>query len=195
MHESLSWSPVISSLLLNVAAKSVFIAAAGIAVILCLPRASAAIRHMLAVGVMAGILLLPALSIVLPRWEVLPHGNNQPPAASRHNASIELNAPTPEQGAPITLMTQPTAGDSATVPPANPSSFDAASALLPVWLAGVLISLVPSVIGLISLWSLTTRCQSVTERRWLELLEHVTVQLHVKRRVVLVKCASRSMPM
>ncbi len=42
--------------------------------IMTLRRASASLRHLIWVSAMAGLLFLPVLSLVLPRWEVLPVG-------------------------------------------------------------------------------------------------------------------------
>ena len=195
MNEVLSWSPAITGLLLNAAAKSVLIVALGIAGMLCLQRTSAAIRHMVGIVTIVALFLLPALSLVLPRWEVFPGRDHEASNPSLDSASVKVIAPGSQQPTRITSFVEQTTSQSATPSLARPKPFDIASALLLIWLIGILVSLGPSIIGLISLWNLRRRADLVTDRSWLELLDHISARLRLKRRVLLMKTGSRRMPM
>jgi beta-lactamase regulating signal transducer with metallopeptidase domain len=187
--------PAITGLLLNAGAKSVLILAVGIAAILCLRRTSAAIRHMVGIVTIVALLLLPALSLVLPRWEVLPRRNHEPSNPPLESASIKVVAPESGQRTPITPSVEQTTSQSAAASLANSKPFDTASSLLLIWLVGILVSSGPSVIGLISLCNLRRRADPVTDRNWLELLDQISARLRLKRPVLLLKSASRRMPM
>jgi beta-lactamase regulating signal transducer with metallopeptidase domain len=75
----------------------------------------------------------------------------------------------------------------------NPLNFFFLS--LVVWVAGVLMAFVPTVIGMASLWHLRRHSRVVTERNWLELLERSSMCLSFTRTVALLKSGRRRMPM
>jgi len=64
-----------------------------------------------------------------------------------------------------------------------------------LWLAGVLVSLTPTVLGLISLYRLERAARRETAASWLELLGRWLVKLGFKRRIHLLKTERRRMPM
>ena len=60
-------------IVLDCAVKSVLILALAGLIVFCMRRASAAARHLVWSLAILSLLLLPVLSVVLPRWHVLPH--------------------------------------------------------------------------------------------------------------------------
>jgi beta-lactamase regulating signal transducer with metallopeptidase domain len=193
-------------LILDAAAKSLIILLATSVVIASSPRASAAKRHLVWLLGILSLLLLPLLSAVLPRWEVLPRWVSY---GSGRGAS-EVVSPAP--GPTVTVNVE----GSIAMPPAIPATppsidlkalpldtrsiahrqqIDWAAIILFVWLGGVLITSAPALVGLVSLWRLRRGSERVSERSWLELLQECAGDLGLSRRVALLKSAQRKMPM
>ena len=59
-----------STLLLDIAVKAAVISLCGLAAVKLMRRSSAATRHMVLTLTMAGLLVLPGVSILAPRWQV-----------------------------------------------------------------------------------------------------------------------------
>lgn len=169
-------------------------------------RAAAAWRHLVWCLSVVCLLLLPALSLVLPRWQVawLPRWA----AESPRSAITEQADHAPTKGAapvndgaivsPPTWKAVPRAAASdlrsasiATIePPRSAISWPTF-----IWSAGGLLSLVPLAIGLWQLARLHSRSQIIADPRWLDLLGELRRQLGVRRGVYLRKCKSVLAPL
>lgn len=201
--------------LLDVALKSMAVVLLAVVVVALLGRASAACRHLVWCLSVAGLLLLPVLSLLLPDWRVawLPRWSAQPTqlAATEHIelAQVERTQPleytAPLAGAAIVLP--PSAAASTTVPPQEPhhlppNTIETSSSprtmvpwLAIAWSAGGLPSLVPLAIGLWQLARLHRRSQVMADRRWLALLQEIRRQLALRRHVQLRQSESSLAPL
>jgi beta-lactamase regulating signal transducer with metallopeptidase domain len=66
---------------------------------------------------------------------------------------------------------------------------------LAVWLAGAAFALVPTLLGLVSLWRLERGSRRETDLSWLELLRRLVAALSFRRSIALLKSRHRRMPM
>jgi beta-lactamase regulating signal transducer with metallopeptidase domain len=167
-----------------------------------LRRASAAARHLVWFLAMAGLLVLPVLSLALPAWRVLPTWAGVSlvgPASAVPEAAV---GPAAENGADATTPSPGTF--MAASPVVDSVGRDASSAgaagggwrwLLALWAAGAGVALAPLVLGAFSLWRLERSARPITRGPWADLLERLQSDLRVNRRVVLLESDRRTMPM
>lgn len=202
--------------LADLALKGLVLLAAGHLVAAALLRASAAARHLVLLLAMVGLLILPLGSVLLPHWSILPL-----PAKSLDAAP--LNEPRPSGSGLEDLPGQEGQGEGAAyerpsltppsasgrgqgedeahekpntpaLPPATPTA-PWTDWIVPLWLAGVGLSLLPLALGLISLGRLRRGSQVAGDGPDAGLLEECRRDLGLKRRCVLL-CGGRSvMPM
>src|SRR4026209_588321 len=140
-----------NELLLDAGARSVVVLAVATVAMICLWRASAALRHLTGVVTMAGLLLLPMLSTMLPRWEVLPRGNPSDQVLVQRRSTISVPQ---SQVNPVPPLTDASVGLNIERPAtavANTSRFHVGWTMLALWVIGVFVALAPSFAGLISL--------------------------------------------
>ncbi|HVX63130.1 MAG TPA: M56 family metallopeptidase [Pirellulales bacterium] len=196
--------------LLAAALKSaaIVLLAAGVAALL--GRSSAAWRHLVWRLSVAGLLLLPLLSVALPNWRVarLPSWTAKP--AELH-ATRQIDFARSERTQPLddAAIVLPSAAARASEAeprnaPHNPpsgatettsSSRSATSWVNVLWAAGGLLSLVPLAVGLWQLAGLRRRSQVVGDHRWLTLLAELRRQLALHRRVQLRQSESALAPL
>src|SRR5262249_17388653 len=177
-----------------------------------LRRASAATRHLVWALGLASLLALPAAALVLPAWPlpVLPHadrGFSAPGAGAEMAASGPLSwaqpAAAPALPAPPAALPEQDPSPSVADPPAaTPAAAPAVwpslswqSGLLVGWGVGVVVVLVPLLVGLVRLWLLGRRCRRVQDGSWLDLLAGLRRQLGLARRVTLLQSGAAVMPM
>jgi len=130
-------------------------------------RASAAARHLVWALALAGLTALPALALLLPRWQ---------PAA------LAVLRPAASNGGQW----------AAAAGPALPSL---ETALLAVWAAGAAVVLARLVRGLLAVRQLARGAQVVEDPAWTELLERLGRAMDVRRPVTLLRSAYASMPL
>jgi beta-lactamase regulating signal transducer with metallopeptidase domain len=195
--------------LLDLALKSAAVVLLALAVAAALGRASAAWRHLVWCLSVAGLLLLPVLSLVLPDWRVawLPQRIAKPTqlAATGQADLAQANRVEPLDEAAIVLP--PSAAALGTQPRRElhnrpPTTIETTSAprsaipwLEMAWPAGGFLSLVPLAIGLGQLAGLRRRSQVIGDHRWLNLLDELRRQLGVRRSVQLRQCESALAPL
>jgi beta-lactamase regulating signal transducer with metallopeptidase domain len=184
----------IFELALDATLKSVFILALATLVILCWPRATAATRHMIWLLAVISLLILPAFSLILPPWNILP-----PFSESSMEQPATIAAPPVTDAAPP-IVTAP----AMTVMRAAPASagfslpktrFDWPVAGVLIWSGGAAVALLMILLGQLSLCRLTRNSRGITETSWLGLLEQLLASLHLRRRVLLIESERRRMPM
>ena len=204
------------NILLDAGVKSVVVLAVAGVMMACMRKRSAAARHLLCFLAVAGLPVLPVLSWALPGWRALPGWmdfHETKPVVVKQSAKTYLTAetsveisPTPRQieiAIPVTPEIAPQENAPSptfqNVAVTKPAPARAKINLWPMgflaWLAGVLLALVPVVLGIFSLHRLGRTSRRETAASWLELLHRLLLRLGFKRRVVLLKTAQRRMPM
>ena len=181
-----------------------------------LRKKSASARHALWVGALAGVLVLPGLSLMLPTWRVpwLPEwqsgeGKRTPLIAQRVTLSAE-GSPTPEaQNGHATLepVSQINAHKLVVKRPASLDDWYSAlnierstiSAELPsllfwIWLTGALLALLPMLAGCVQAAWLTRRGRRLDDAGWKSLFEAVARELGLRRAVRLITVPGAVMP-
>jgi beta-lactamase regulating signal transducer with metallopeptidase domain len=175
-------------------------------------RSSAAARHMVWTLAITSLLLIPALSAVLPAWRVLPEWSRLPketvvpamsPVPVAVESRIEAIATTPktsleepEEASPQPLTTAkaptPIAAESITAATSPPVHIPWVFML---WLVGATLAFLPVVLGSLALRRLRKRSTPLTDAAWRELLGRCQDELRRPRYVRLLVSDTPSMPM
>ena len=200
MFESLTFSSGASwiSVADAIAKASLLFAAAGL-VSFVLRRQSAAARHMIWTLALVSVLVLPALSIALPRWQLpiltlkgdispLPAFGYQLPAPSSRMpvASSQLKH-TPGASAHVAAPLTEAA------PARTPMSWSALA--LTVWLIGASLILARLAVGVIAVQWMSRRTERVGDAPWLAQARSLAADLGVSPRVVFLRSEGAAMPM
>ncbi|MCX7045526.1 MAG: hypothetical protein NTX50_08600 [Candidatus Sumerlaeota bacterium] len=202
-------------ILIDAAIKGAFILALAGALTIFMRRASAAMRHLIWAGAVAGALALPVLSALLPEWRVLPgwiSGETAIAAPLMPETDAQpapASAPLAIESAAPMILSQPIHSPSAPEPPrafaATPVTktplMDWLAKLqwrewaIMIWLAGACVFLAPMIIGAISLRRIRRRARRIENGVWADLLRDLSSGLLLRRRVTLLQSADNMMPM
>jgi len=206
-------------LLLDAALKGVTLLAVAYLAVKLMWRASAASRHMVLFLAMSGLLALPVLSALLPQWEVLPRWFEAPGArADASVTSAEALGPSvanpPISVADLELAPPPVAheqsvvGDdiapmTVAVAPAVPTGElgerrpirQLLNWVIPAWALGVMVTLMPLLLGALALRRQGRNATCITSGPWLSLLKELSGNLRLRRRVVLLQGDRDTMPL
>jgi beta-lactamase regulating signal transducer with metallopeptidase domain len=159
-------APWLAPALWLVARATVLLVLAAVAV-LALRRASAAARHMAWALALAGMLVLPALSLAAPRWE-LPW----------------VHVPALQAGAPG-------AGPAAGGEPGTPWGM----IVLAVWAVGALLTLGRYGLAVLSVRLIARRARTVTDGPWMDRMREAAGILEMREPVRLLRAEGAAMPM
>jgi HEAT repeat protein/beta-lactamase regulating signal transducer with metallopeptidase domain len=178
---------------------------------LALGRASAALRHLVWTLALTSALLLPVLSVALPRWQlpVIKLASQAPVTAA---ATSNVNAAMPEppslssarHASPGTVRRDATAPAPAiTAPSTAESSNTAASAspiawtsvLLTIWAIGAGLVLARLLVGLAAVRWMSGRTTWVIDAPWLPLAVELASDLGISHRLRFRESARATMPM
>jgi beta-lactamase regulating signal transducer with metallopeptidase domain len=203
-------SPLFATLLpalVDLAVKSAAVMVLAVVIAALLARASAAWRHLVWTLSVLGLLVLPVFSLALPAWRVswLP----ELPAAQAvsvviADAPVDLSPADSIVVQPAAIVApteQPVAAASAPAPAVEPSFAGSVSGgsflswLAPIWLVGLVVALVPLVVGLWQLTRLHSRSSVIGEPGWLSLVSELCERLAVRRRVQLRQSEAAVVPL
>lgn len=208
--------PVVLPLLLDSAFKGALILALTAMVTLAMRRASAAARHLAWFLGTAGLLTMPILSAVVPRWNIMPSWATSGPRdevqaakASAISAASTLRAastppafPAMREGAnDLPGASNATAAGPATTPwPSSPAMPPRAPVpwqawILTAWLGVSFALLGYLAAGFLSLWRLRRHASRVTDGAIPVLLRELSAGLGIDGRVELLASSRRAMPM
>lgn len=189
------------ALLLDASLKSLLILlVAGLALGLC-RRSSAAVRHLVLLLALGGLLALPLLSLTLPPWPVPLWSRTAPPSATTNEAPPIVSAAPPLTEAPALVPAPMPAiipSFPSVVPPVSPRSPAWPMWLFGAWVGGVLLTLVPTLAGLVAVGRLGRQCWRVTDASLLELTDALRRESRVERSVLVLQDksgAGGAMPM
>ena len=184
-----------SLFLIETAFKASFVVGvAGVANMILGRRQSAASRHLVWTLAVAGLLALPMLSALLPRWDI------RIPVATPTATGVSIVEPvesdrsTLNQAAAVGLSADSPAA--AAAEPAVRTTRVAWVALLPaIYMAGVLLLIVRLLRERFIVSGLARRAVVVANPEWTRLLAECAAQIGVRRPVRLLRSLERSMPM
>ena len=189
-----SWLPVVDAVL-----KSTLLLALTAATALLLRRASAAARHCVWTLGLLSALLLPALSISLPRWQMPVVTLNGPEALDRGASAPTRATPIavstvspPELGSDLDFRIS---GTELTPPSIRKSRSDPKVAVLAIWLAGVVAILGRLIVGLLAVQWLSRRTERVTDAPWLPRARALAAEIGIRSNLTFLRSARATMPM
>ena len=185
---------------------SILLGAAGLTS-LALRRGSASARHLVWTLALVGALIVPVLSLALPRWTVpvvaipaaaMPRSLTEPATLEPAAAAP---APPRRAGRSSSSLPTPTTGVAAVTPStAAPAGFPLGgvrwqTVALTLWIVGFAAILARLVAGLIGVQWLSRRTEIVTDAPWLPLARALAADLGVTPRVVFLRSPRATMPM
>lgn len=195
--ENAVWLPLADAI-----AKATFVLAVAALASLSLRRASAAVRHAVWTFGLAGALVLPALTLALPRWQ-LPVLTISSPVTTALDASHAALA-RPERVAPPISRGSDDSSRTVSAPaaPATPSLANTPAfrpnwplVILAIWAAGASIILARLALGLAAVVVMSRRTQRVTDAPWLPLGRQLASELGITRQVSFLGSRTATMPM
>jgi HEAT repeat protein/beta-lactamase regulating signal transducer with metallopeptidase domain len=178
------------------------LAAAAVAA-LALRRASAALRHLIWTLALVSALLLPVLSIALPRWQlpIVTLASTALPAVveGRPPSAPPLQSSTTERKRPD--ASNATSADSRSVLPSagpRPSRLGSISwpfALAGIWALGVILIIGRVVVGLIAVQWLARHGQRVLDAPWMKMAIGLALEVGVSSSITFLRSGKATMPM
>jgi beta-lactamase regulating signal transducer with metallopeptidase domain len=183
----------------EVALKGTLLLAAVAAAVFALRQASASLRHTLWSFALLAMLFIPALSLVIPRWQVgmLPSSSDPLTAAGQPlPVPVPVGRPAPadvREPLPVTGDALPAASADNTVGTTGPA-ISLLDSLALLWLGGVIAGLITITGGLLTLRRVALQAAPVAGREWHALLAQLKAQLRIDRDVRLLITNSASMP-
>ncbi len=187
--------------LADAAIKSAAVLALTATIALLLRRSSAARRHLVWTAGLCALLLLPLLTLLMPRWQIR---LTEPTPAAR--PSVTVADATGSFALPLDLHLPHSSAAHAMQLPAAEAASSAPSrlgqlagqwrtVLVWAWLIGAAIVLARTLAGIFSLMILSRRSKPVVDSTWEDVLTRGCEQLRINRRVVLLINGKRIMPM
>jgi TonB family protein len=166
---------------LDLALKASLVAATALAVTTLLRAQSAAVRHWILTVSVVCVAALPLLTLVVPTWQI-PFATSAPAAAgpASSTVSVTIMPQTPGDAEPSAIRNQ-SSGTSAF--PLLPSPFS----VLTMWLAGVAVSGLVLIVGLVRLRAIAAAARRLDSGRWADLAAEVAPAAGVRRRVAILQ--------
>jgi beta-lactamase regulating signal transducer with metallopeptidase domain len=189
------WLPAVDALI----KVTLVLGVAGIAAIV-LGRASAAMRHLVWTLALTSALVLPVLSVALPRWQlpIVTLTSEAPTEEAIATApSLARRPRTPEATTSdaSAAIVRPTRSAAARPDVRVTPRTSLTMALVAIWAAGVLAVVGRLVVGLIAVRWMSRRTVRVVDAPWLPLAVDLASSLGITRRLTFLESARASMPM
>ena len=178
-----------------------------------LRRGSAALRHMIWMLALASVLVLPILSIALPRWEwnlvtiekassfQLPASTSpviaretEPASANRQSPTARRQPPTPAIQQSRSEARSPISDWTASLS-AIRQRLSWSVVLLGVWMIGAALIVGRLVAGVIAVQWMSRRTERVTAAPWLAQAKALASELGISSRIVFLRSKGAAMPM
>jgi len=166
-----------NAFLLDNAVKATFILTVTLLLTVAMRRSSASARYFVWAGALAAILVLPVLSLVLPRWEFAVKALPAGAAASQ---------------APVSESVPVTAEASRVEAPPSERALPWPAA---IWLAGAMIGLARLAAGHLRLWVSLGRAVEVSGPEWLALVDEIAAQSGLGRAVRVRRSPETDVPL
>lgn len=190
---STAWLPFVETVL----KVTLLLALAGLAS-LALRRSSAALRHLVWTLALSGALVVPGLTLVLPKWEVPLFRAAAPVAtvhADRQPAPRALRFPGAHRAAPPQADAAGRVADSLEGVSEGPGVRSAASWLVMAWLVGAAVLVAKALVGTAAAAWMTRRTPSASGAPWLPLARDLARALHITPRLRFRRSGRARMPL
>jgi HEAT repeat protein/beta-lactamase regulating signal transducer with metallopeptidase domain len=196
------WLPVLDAVLKS----TILLALAALCSVL-LRGASAATRHLVWTLGLVSALLLPALSLALPRWQMplitvatpqIHAADEGAQAPALHRSAVPRANEREAETAPSSAIAGPVSSNAVSTSietslPAARISWQAL--LLSVWAAGVLAIFGRLVVGLLAVQWMSRRTEHVTDAPWLPLARDLAEEIGVRADLTFLRSPRATMPM
>ena len=195
------------AVLADSAAKGAILLALAWLIALGLHRSSAAARHLVWALALGGLLLLPALSLVLPKWQlpILPRTSLLAmPTSEMATPPSSIGLPASPIEASVARINEPTQPvmppDDKQTPKTTPPQFMAQPLpfgfwLIAVWLLVAMMALVPLFVGTVFVGRLIRCAMPLEDEPWPMLVRSLSERLGLRRRVRVLRTNRSTMPM
>jgi HEAT repeat protein/beta-lactamase regulating signal transducer with metallopeptidase domain len=188
------WLPAVDALL----KVTLVLGLAGVATFV-LSRASAAVRHLVWALALASALVLPVLSVALPRWQlpIVTLTNPATPTAFDDTA-VPAPLPTLARNVDTSRHIAPAPASAASSPVAAQSftpRISLSMALVTIWAIGAIAVVSRLAMGLIAVQWISRRTVRVVDAPWLPLALELAASLGITRRLTFLESTRASMPM
>ena len=192
----LSWLPLADAVV-----KASFILGAAALTSLVLRRASAALRHLVWTLALCSALLLPVVSLALPKWQLplikvastaVPSETTAAPSATDTEPAVTLTATAPPLGR--ALHADADTAPAGVAQAAWLPSVSWQSALIGIWLLGAVVILGRIGVGLVAVRFLSRRTQVITDAAWLPMAMDLAEEMGVTPRLRFLRSGHASMP-
>jgi beta-lactamase regulating signal transducer with metallopeptidase domain len=191
----LSWLPIADA----VAKATVILLAAALTSVI-LRKASAALRHLVWTLALFGALVLPVVSLALPKWQLPLLTITSAPSDSTVTAdAAQSSAPRSTHHAPGLGHTglETAAATSSSVTVSGGAWLPAMSwqtALFAIWLAGALAIFARIVVGLLAVRLVSRRTAQITDAAWLPMARDMAEEMGITPRLRFLRSGRASMP-
>ena len=181
-------------MLLDAVIKVTLLLAAAGAASLALARASASARHLVWTFALTGALVLPVLSVALPRWQ-LPLVTFTTPAPEVVNTDVDVAAPPIRRSPSRATVSQSVANNTIAAEPTAFAGWTPTSVLLTIWIAGAALVLSRLLLGIVAVQWMARRTSRVLNAPWLPLAVELAQEIGIRYRVAFLESNSATMPM
>lgn len=199
----------ILAILVDSGAKGLLLLLMALLICIKLRRASAAARHLVWALALGGLLLLPVLSLVMPKWQlpILPRlstSAEQPVAPALEHLPLpspaQPAAPIPYHFAKPSEITPLAAIPSASAP--RPQHIPQFKPRLPLavwvtaaWMVAAFLALIPLLVGLLFIRRLVRKAEPLSQAPWPGQIRSLANALALRRPVQLLQTSESTMPM
>jgi HEAT repeat protein/beta-lactamase regulating signal transducer with metallopeptidase domain len=182
-----------------VAKATIVFLTAGLASFLLRGR-SAAMRHMVWTLALVGVLVLPALSIALPRWQLnlvtqLPASSSQLPATSFQLPATSPQLPATSSEPPASSLPLSAPSALARTPASIGTLVSWPAILFGLWMIGALLIVGRVIAGVLAVQWMSRRTEQVLDAPWLEQAKSLAAELGISSRIVFLRSRGAAMPM
>ncbi|HEU0054953.1 MAG TPA: M56 family metallopeptidase, partial [Longimicrobium sp.] len=197
----------VAALLLDASLRGAVVLAAALAATRLMRRATAASRHLVWTVALAAVLALPALSLVLPAWKVLPVptlGRSPAPHVFTVSPPPVSALPGDERPGASGSVSPAPAGSASLAPASSPRtdaparrsfSFDWRTAVVALWALGGALVAARLAYGVARVWWLRRRAEEITDESWVRIVDGLARRLRVGRIVTLLRERRAAVPM
>lgn len=197
---SSGWLPLLDSV-----AKATIVLGAALAAACALRHASAALRHLIWTLALISALLMPVLSIALPRWQlpIVTLASPEPPVFRHVNNANPVNPVKNVENVESTATAPPVR--SSPVAPAPPSALGSLSArlnslswqqaLFTMWAIGVLLIVGRVIVGILAVQWMTRQSRRVLDAPWMKMAVALASEVGVSSNITFLRSGRATMPM